>query len=64
MVLGTSKKQTTQARRLSEKFKVKERLKLASSKTQVMPPLYPKKLSFLTTIPAPHIPQLNLALRF
>ena len=30
MVLGTSKKQTTQARRLIEKFKVKERLKLAS----------------------------------
>ena len=32
MVLGTSKKQTTQARRLIEKFKVKERLKIASSK--------------------------------
>ena len=32
MVLGTSKKQTTQARRLIEKFKVKERLKFASSK--------------------------------
>ena len=33
MVLGTSKKQTTQARRLIEKFKVKERLKLASLRT-------------------------------
>ena len=33
MVLGTSKKQTTQARRLIEKFRVKERLKIAPSKT-------------------------------
>ena len=33
MVLGTSKKQTTQARRLIEKFKVKERLKIASLRT-------------------------------
>ena len=42
MVLGTSKKQTTQARRLIEKFKVKERLKLAPKQLLGVRPLSSK----------------------